>query len=173
MIESGRAKYTYSKMQGVCRVQVDALLRIQATLLVDEDGLAGTHVAEQLEAQHVERDALRGQHVLAAVCAFTRADHERAYAVRIAEAENAMAQDHRHHGVGTPAAPIYRAHRREDVGRRSTRRPEALHLARQHVEQHLRVRRRVEVSQILAHEHFGELGGVREIAVVGEADAVG
>ena len=27
MIESGRAKYTYSKMHGVCRVTGDALLR--------------------------------------------------------------------------------------------------------------------------------------------------
>ena len=36
MIESGRAKYTYSKMHGVWRAVADALLRVQAPVLVDD-----------------------------------------------------------------------------------------------------------------------------------------
>ena len=69
MIESGRAKYTYSKMQGVWRAVGHALLGVQAARLVDEHRLARRDVAHQLEAEHVERDALGGEHVFEALAA--------------------------------------------------------------------------------------------------------
>ena len=68
---------------------------MQPAVLVDEDRLARRHVAHQREAEHVERDALGGEHVLDAARGLALAEHERADAVRVAEADDAVADDHR------------------------------------------------------------------------------
>ncbi len=52
------------------------------------------------------------------------------------------------------------------------RRAGARQLAREHVEQHFRIGAGVEVAQVLADQYLGELGSVRQVAVVTEADAV-
>ncbi len=91
MMESGRAKYTYSKMHGVviglCRHTVGCAARHS---WIDEHRLAGLDIAQQLEAERVQRHALRGDHVLVALGRFAHAEHKRADAVRIAEAEDAV-----------------------------------------------------------------------------------
>src|SRR5688572_4239607 len=151
---------------------LDALLRVKSALFVDEHGFAGPYVTQQLEAQHVERDALRGKHVLATARAIPAADHQRSYAVRVPETEHAMTENHRDNRVRSAAAPVHRAHDREDVVGGRPWRPEALHLAGEDVEQHLGVGAGVQMPEILAHEHVGQLGGIGEVAVVREADAV-
>ncbi len=140
-------------MQGVRLRRLAALLRVHAALLVDEHRFAGTDVPQQLEAGHVERDALGRDHVLAAARALAGADDERADAVRIAETEHAVPEDHGDDGVAAANAPVGGAHRGEDVRGRRARRADALQLARQHVQQDFRVGRGVEVPAVLAHQH--------------------
>ena len=155
MSESGRAKYTYSKMHGAWRVVADAHLRMQAAVHVDVHDFARRHVAHQLEAEHVERDALGGQHPFGALRRLALAEHQRTDAVRIAEPEQAVADDHGDHGVTAAAAAIDGAHRGEDVGGRDARRAHALQLRGQHVEQHFGIGTGVEMTAIFAFEHFG------------------
>jgi hypothetical protein len=103
----------------------------------------------------------------------SRTDHQRADAVRVAEAEHAVTEHHGDHCVAAPDAPVHRAHGREDVGRGGAGRAEALQLAREHVEQHFGVGRRVEVAAVLALQHVGELARIGQVAVVRQAQAVG
>ena len=100
-------------------------------------------------------------------------EHQRADAVRIAEAQDAVADDHGDHGVTAAAASIDRVDGREDVRRRDARRADALQLGGKHVEQHFGVGLGVQVAAILADQHLGELGGVGQVAVMRQADAVG
>ena len=99
-------------MHGVWRAAARALLRVEAAVLVDEHRLARRDVAHQLEAEHVERDALRRHHVFVAVARVSRSpEHQRADAVRIAERDQAVAEHHatrlhsRRARGGTTAAP--------------------------------------------------------------------
>ena len=85
IIESGRAKYTYSKMHGVWRVVGAHCLRVQPAVLVDEHRLARRHVAHELEAEHVERDASEASMYSAPLRRLALAEHQRPDAVRIAE----------------------------------------------------------------------------------------
>ena len=173
MIESGRAKYTYSKMHGRMAHRAHALLRVQPALLVDEHRLARRHIAHQLEGQDIERDVLRGQHVFGAARRAPLAEHQRPDAVGIAEPEHAVADHHHHHRVAAAAAPVHRAGGRENVGRRHALRANALQLRGQHVEQHFGIGLAVEVAPLFAREHFGQFRGIGEVAVVAQADAVG
>ena len=100
------------------------------------------------------------------------AEHQRPDAVRIAKAEDAVADDHGHHRVAAAAAPVDGAERGEDVRRRDARGADALQLGGEYVEQHLGIGGGVEVAPVLADQHLGELGGVGQVAVVPEADAV-
>ena len=77
-----------------------------------------------------------------------------------------MADDHRHDGITAAAAAIHGIERGEDVRRRRARRADALQLGREHVEQHFGIGAGVEVAPVFAGQHFGELGGVGEVAVV-------
>ena len=70
--------------------------------------------------------------------------------LRIAEAEQAVADDHRDHGIAAAAAAIHGVHRGEDVRWRDARRAHALQLGREHVEQHFRIGVGVEVAPVLA-----------------------
>ena len=160
-------------MQGVCLHAWHALLRVQAPELVDEHRLARRHVAHQLEGQHGKRHAFGRQHVFHAPGAAPLAQHQRADAVRITEAQHAMADDHGHHCVGAAAAAVYRIDRREDVAGGDARRAHALHLGGEHIEQHFGIGAGVQVAAILARQDRRELGRVGEVAVVPEADAVG
>ena len=100
------------------------------------------------------------------------ADHQRADAVRIAECEQTIAGDARHHRVGAAAAPVHAGHGREDgIGVELVAVRALLQLVRQHVEQHLRIRAGVDVPQVLPEQLALELLGIGEIAVVAEHDA--
>ena len=98
---------------------------------------------------------------------------QRTNAVRIAEAQNAVADHHRNHGIAAATAPVHGVGRRKNVGRRDARRADALQLGGQHVEQHFGIGGGVQVPAVFAHQHLREFAGVGEIAVVAETDAVG
>ncbi len=149
-----------------------ALMRIEASVFVDEHRLAGPDVAHARKAEHVERDALRGQHVFGPFRRIAFAEHERADAVRIAKAEQAVAHDHRHDGEAAAHAPIDRAHGVEDLRGGCPWGARARELAREHVQEHFGVRARVDVPQVLARQHLRQFGGVRQVAVVPEADPI-
>ncbi len=151
----------------------DALLRMQAPEFVDEHRLARGHVAHQVETQYIQRDIFGGQHVLVALAGAAQAQHQRTYAVGVAKTQHTIADQHGDHGVAAAAAPVDRAGGREDVGRRHARRTHALQLGSEHVQQHFGIGLGIQVAAILAHQHFGQLGGVRQVAVVRQADAVG
>ena len=139
---------------------------------VDIDDFTRGDIAHQLETEHVERNAFGGQHPFRTLRRLALPEHQRADAVRIAQAQQPMADDHGDDGVTAAAAPIHRADRGENVGRRDARRTDALQLGGEHVEQDFRIGTGVEVAAILAFDDFGEFARVGEIAVVREADAV-
>ena len=151
----------------------DALLGMQPALLVDEHRFARGDVAHQLERQHIERDALGGQHVFGAARRAPLAEHQRPDAVRIAKAQDPVTDDHGHDCVTATAPAIHCARSSEDVGRRHARGAHALQFRGKHVQQHLGIGLAVQVTPILTDQHLGELGGIGQVAVVREADAVG
>ena len=132
----------------------------------------GRDVAHHLEAQRVERDALGGDHVLVALLGLGAAEDERPDAVGVAEREQPVAGDHRHHRVGAAAAPVDAGHRRED-GRRIELVVGGvlLQLVREHVQQHFGIGVGVDVPQVLPEQLVLQLLGVGEVAVVPEHDA--
>jgi hypothetical protein len=98
--------------------------------------------------------------------------HQRTDGVGIAEAEHAVADDHRDDGVTAADAPVHAAHGVEDVARARRGLPELLQLVREDVEQHLRIRAGMQVTLVSAREHLGERGRVGQVAVVCQADPV-
>ena len=110
-------------------------------------------------------------------CAFGRlvaADDQRPDAVGVAESQQAVTGDHRHHGIGATAAPVHAGHRLENgfrvelvPGRRR------LQLMRQDIEQHLGIGIGVDVAQILQKHVALQLLGVGEVAVMRQHDAEG
>ena len=150
----------------------DALLRVEPAVLVDEHGLTGCHIAHQPERERIERHALGGEHPLGAARRAPLAEHQRADTVRIAEAENAVTDDHRHHRVAAATAAVHRRQCGEHVRRGDARSADALQLGGEHVQQHFRIGGGVEMAPVLADQDLGELGGVGEVAVVAEADAI-
>ena len=146
---------------------------MQPPLLVDEYSFARRHVAHQLERQDVQRHVLRGQHVFGAARGAPLAEYQRPDAIGVAKPEHAVADHHDHHGVAATAAPVHGTGRGKDIGRRHALGADSLQLGRQHVEQHFRIGFAVEVPAFLARQHVGQLGGVGQIAVVRQADAVG
>jgi len=145
---------------------------VEIALVVDEHRLAGRDVAQQAEAERVERDRLGGDHVLGAGGGLVVADHRRPDAEGIAERQHAVAGDHRHHGIGAAQAPVDVGDRGEDGARLE---PELvrrlLQLVRQHVDQHLGVGPCVDVPQVGAEHLLLQLIGVGQVAVVAEDDA--
>ena len=113
-------------------------------------------------------------HPLGALRRLALAEHQRADAVRIAERRAGRGRrSWRRPRSRRGSARCTRGDRREDVRRRRARaRADALQLVREHVEQHFGVGAGVDVAPVVADQHFRELGGVGQVAVVREADAV-
>jgi hypothetical protein len=93
--------------------------------------------------------------------------------MRIAEAQQTMSYDHGDHGETAANATIDGADGVEDIRCRSSWRARARKFARQYVQQHFRIRARIQMSQIFAREDFGKLGGIRQVPVVAQTNAVG
>ena len=94
-----------------------ALLRIEAPLFVDEHRFARFDVAHPAEALHVERHALGGEHVFRTLRRLALAEHQRADAMRIAKADEAMADDHRNDCEAATTTAINRTEGIENIAR--------------------------------------------------------
>ena len=116
---------------------------------------AGRHVAHQLEAQHVERHALGRQHPLGAFGVSRWPSTSGRMPLRIAEAQQAVADDHGDDRIAAAAAAIHGADGGEDVRGRDARRAHALQLRGEHVEQHFGIGTGVEMAAVFALEDLG------------------
>ena len=91
-----------------------ALLRVKMAIFVDENRLTRRDVAHELITQGIERDRFRGHQVLGTVLGLHLAVDQRTDAVGVAEREQAVARDHRHHRVCATYAPVHARYRGED-----------------------------------------------------------
>ena len=154
------------------------LMRVELSVHVDENRLAGLDVALEFEAGDLQGDALGGDHVLLRLAGkesfgAARAEDERANSVEIAEAEHSDAGDHGNDAVTAFAAAMHLFNGSEDVlgcGIRGAALGEGV---REDVQHYLGVRGGVEVSQVALEDTFDDLGDVGEVAVMREDDAVG
>ena len=138
----------------------------------DDHRFAGRQIADPLEPERVERDALRRHHVLGALHGLPHAEADRTNRARVPECHHAVAEDERHRRVAAETAPVDAGHRIEDgvlVEREPVR---ARKLARERVQQDLGVGLRVHVAQIVAKHLLAERPGIDQVAVVRERDAV-
>ena len=147
---------------------VGALPGMHLAVEIDEDRLARLDVAHQFIADHVERHGLRGEHVLRALIGLTAAVHQRTDAVRIAEREDAEADDQDRDRVGAARAPVYRRHRAEDMIGRELQAPDCFQFVGEYIQQDFRIGFGVDVAQVFAEQFVFEFGGVGEVTVVGE-----
>ncbi len=145
---------------------------MQLAVFGDVDRFARCKVANQGKAQHVQRYAFRGDHVLDAFVGVTLAEHDRTNGVRVTEADDTVAGDHGHDRITTAAAIVHVGHGREDIlfGRLQL----ATHgqFMGEHVEQHFRIGIGVHMAQVGLVNFLGQLLDVGEVAVVRQRDAV-
>src|SRR5690606_7320781 len=97
---------------------------------------------------------------------------ERPNTVRIAECDDAVADDHRDDRVAARPTRVERFDGVEDLLRLEAVRGVLAELVSEDVEKHLGIGTRVEMTVILLLDEALELVGVDEVAVVREADAV-
>ncbi len=151
--------------------RVRALAVVQAPVLVDEHRFARLHVSQDLEAERIDGDAFRGHDVFRRVDVLVHADDQRTDAVRIAEGQQAVAGDERHHGIGAAAARVHAGNRGEyGVQVQAADPAVGLQLVRQHVQQHLGIRVCIDVAQILGEQGTLEFVGIDQVAVVAQHD---
>ena len=150
----------------------DTLLRVQTAGFVNEHRFTGGDVTQGFETEHIERDRLGGEHVLKSFGRLARTENERTNAVRIAKTQDAVTDHHRDDRIAAATTTIQRRHCSENVSGGDTRCTHALQLGSEHVEQHFGIRRGVEMPSLFSNENFGQLGRVREIAIVTKHDAI-
>ena len=150
-----------------------ALTGEQLAFLGDVYRFARRQIADQGEAEHVERNAFRGDHVLHAFVGMALAEDDRANAIGVAEADDAVAGDHRHHGVTAQAALVHIADRGEHVILGGLQLAALGQLMGEHVEQHFRVGIGVHMTQVGLVDFLGQLLDVGQVAVVRQGNAIG
>ncbi len=92
------------------------LTREQLTFLGDVNRFARRNITQEFEAERIQRHAFRGNHILmATVFHATLTNHQRTDAVRIAERNHTMTDDHRHAGIGATNVLMNRCHSGENV----------------------------------------------------------
>ncbi|MNF30238.1 hypothetical protein D3C84_109660 [compost metagenome] len=101
------------------------------------------------------------------------AEDDRTNAVGVAETDDAVTGDHRHHRITTNAALMYLADRGEDVFLGRLQLAALGQLVSEDVEQHFRVGVGVDVTQVGFVDLLGQLLDVGQVAVVRQGDAVG
>lgn len=151
---------------------VGALAADETAVQVDEHRFARLDVAHEGEAAAFQRHRFRRHHPFDAFVGFLAADAQRPDAVGIAERQQAVARNLRHHRVGAAHALVHGGdgaeHRvvveRDAAGGR-------LQLVGQHVQQHFRVGIGIDVAAVDAVERLTQLAPVGQVAVVGEHDA--
>ena len=141
-------------------------------LVADEHRLPRRHVGDDLKAEHVQGDALRGHHVLPAVVAGPAAVDQGADAVRIPKADQAHTGDHGDRGIGALATPMHPGDGGEDVVGARLIDVHHLQFMGEDVEQHLRVAAGVDVAAVLTEQVRLQGLEVGQVAVVRQGDAV-
>jgi hypothetical protein len=156
------------RMHGLLR----ALPADELSARIDQHGFARLDVAQELEAERINRHALRRDKILHALWRFVTTDHQRTNTVGIAEGQQAIAGNHRHHGVSPLDTLVHAGHRLEDdLGIDLIFRRSSLQLVGQYVEQYLGIRVGVHVPQVLQEHVALQLLGIRQVAVVREHQA--
>ena len=118
--------------------------------------------------------AARLRQVLGALVGLVDAEAQRADAIRIAKRQQPVAGDLGHDRIGTAQALVHGADRAED--RRRVQHDAVagqLEFVRQHVEQHFGIGIGVDVAPVAAEHLVLHALGIRQIAVVHQADAEG
>lgn len=193
------SKVNVLKHVGRVRAPLDNLAEARRTALLDEDGLAGEDVDDVGEAQLAEGDGLGGHEVVGGALeggGGPRAEAERADAVGVAEAEDAVAGDHGGAGERAVALGVDVAEGGEDVLDVGAGLAQLVQRVREDVEaggntlamrnltaswregrernvQELRIRLRVDVAAGLLVEEGAEVVGVDQVPVDADAEAEG
>lgn len=156
------------------RMRFGAVAGRTGTVKTHHHGLARQHVALALEAETVQRNRFAGEDVFSSLRAIVPAHDQRTDTVRITEGHKAKAGDQHHYGVGPAHALVDFDDGIEDgVFAQFAAVNLLLQLVREHVEQHFTVRVGVDVAQVLPEHCLFQLGGIGQVAVVRQHDAVG
>lgn len=150
-----------------------ALAGIELAFLGDVHRLARRQVADQGEAEYVQGHALGGDHVFDAVLGMPLAEDDRTDRIGVAETDDAMAGDHRHHRVAADATVVHAGNRGEDVLLGGLQLVAHRQLVGEHVEQHFRIGVGVHVAQVGFVDFLGQLLDIGQVAVVRQGNAVG
>src|SRR5690606_11092465 len=145
---------------------------MELAAVLDEQRFAGGEIAQLAEAENVEGDTFRSNHVLVALPWFADAGDQGPDAVRIAECHDPGTYDHRNHRVAAPAPTMHRLDCLEYLLGRRVSAGAALQLVRKNVQQHFGIRTGCEVAAVFPRQEVGELVEIREVAVVRQANAI-
>ncbi len=110
-----------------------ALARVDLTIKINKHRLAGGNIPDQFIAQHIERHAFGGNHMIRSCVAVAAAVHNGTYPERITKCQDAEADDHRHDRIGAPATSMNCRHRLENVSRRQTQASNRFQFVCEHV----------------------------------------
>ena len=151
---------------------VRVLLAVQHAAVLDENSFSRLQVTQAFKLQYVQRDALRRHHVIIATVVLACAEDQRTNTVRVAERDNAEADNQCHHGIAARAALVDGLNGAEHLLRRQLALRSDVQFVREHVQQHLGVVIGAQVTSILARQQLREILVVGQVAVVRETDAV-
>ncbi len=149
------------------------LLRMDRAVGLDIDRFTGQHVADQLEAENIQRNAFRGDHVLGTVGGFPLAVAKRPNAVRIAYPDDPIADDHCHQRIGTDRTIVQALDRVEERIRRRPHAGAILEFVGKNIEEDFRVGARIDMPPVGAEQVLVEILVVDHVAVMCKANAVG
>jgi hypothetical protein len=161
----------FEDARGVLRIR-RALTGVQLAVLGDVHRFAGCQVTDQGEAEHVQRYAFGGDHVFHAFVGVTLAEHDRADRMRVTEADDAVAGNHRHHRITAGATLVHVGDGRKHIFLGRLQLATHRQLVGEDVEQHLGVRAGVDVAQVRFVDLLGQLLDIGQVAVVRQGDAI-
>ena len=146
-----------------------ALLVVEVALEIDEYRFTRRNVAQELEAQRIQRHAFGRDQVFHALVGLVAAHHQRTDAVHVAECQQAVARNHRHHGIRAATTAMHGGDSGKDgLGIETEVGGVGLQFMRQHVEQHFRIGVGIHMAHVLEEQFFLQLRGVGEIAVMAQ-----
>ncbi|MCY1166698.1 hypothetical protein D9M73_66470 [compost metagenome] len=149
-----------------------ALLGMHHAIHVHKHRFARRNVALELVRGAFKRHRFAGHHDGFAAFVFAMTNTQRANAEGVAECQQAVACDQRHHGIRTLHAFVYAAHGSKYVHRFERQAARGFfELMRQHVEQHLGIALGIDVAMVGIEQLGLELGRVGQVAVVRQHQA--
>ena len=139
----------------------------QLTFFGDVHRFARRHVAQELKAQRIQRHAFRSHHILgAAIADIALAQHQRTDAVRVAEGDHAVADNHRHAGVSASNLAVGGSDRRKNVVCFQRIVAEVVQLAGEDIQQDFRIGGGVDMAAFFFKQLFTQLVSVSQVTVV-------